>query len=146
MYHELTLTTARTDGGGIRRHGCALPAEPPAAGMARRLTREKLCRWGLECHADLAELLVSELVTNAVRYGGGPVELLLEERSGRLRCAVGDRRAELPHLAPCDQDSEGGRGLHLVDTLADDWGVDRDASGGKTVWFELTPPPLPLPA
>ena len=87
--------------------------------------------------AEDAVLLVSELVTNAVKYGGeGPVELHLERDDGQLRIAVRDRggTGPLPVMRDADDEAEGGHGLRLVDVLADRWGVEH---GSTIVWFEF---------
>jgi anti-sigma regulatory factor (Ser/Thr protein kinase) len=83
-----------------------------------------------------AELLVSELITNAVKYGGaGPVELTMENRDGALRCAIRDSGSAGPLPVMQEQsDDPGGHGLRLVDHIADRWGVEK---GSTIVWFEL---------
>ncbi|MFI9154411.1 SpoIIE family protein phosphatase [Streptomyces sp. NPDC053367] len=112
------------------------PAEVP---RARAVVREQLHDWGLAKLADSAELLVSELVTNAVRHSRNrPVELRLV-RGDTLLCEVDDDDHELPTLRSAGPDDETGRGLRVVSTLAREWGTSR-TSAGKTVWFELTLP------
>ncbi|MEU9145936.1 SpoIIE family protein phosphatase [Streptomyces sp. NPDC048349] len=113
-----------------------LPAEPTAAARARHLTEATLTRWGLEEMAFTAELVVSELVTNAYRYGGGtPVTLrLIRDRS--LICEVSDGSSTAPHLRRARTTDEGGRGLLLVAQLTERWGT-RYTRVGKTVWTEL---------
>ncbi|WP_327412299.1 SpoIIE family protein phosphatase [Streptomyces sp. NBC_01233] len=113
-----------------------LPAEPTAAARARELTEATLTRWGLEEVAFTAELVVSELVTNAYRYGGGtPVTLrLIRDRS--LICEVSDSSSTAPHLRRARTTDEGGRGLFLVAQLTERWGT-RYSRNGKTVWTEL---------
>ncbi|MEJ8646035.1 SpoIIE family protein phosphatase [Streptomyces sp. MS1.HAVA.3] len=113
-----------------------LPAEPTAAARARHLTEATLTRWGLEEMAFTAELVVSELVTNAYRYGGGtPVTLrLIRDRS--LICEVSDSSSTAPHLRRARITDEGGRGLFLVAQFTDRWGT-RYTRDGKTVWTEL---------
>ncbi|MFC0599779.1 ATP-binding SpoIIE family protein phosphatase [Streptomyces palmae] len=106
------------------------------ARQARRLTRRALERWGLEELSDAAELLVSEVVTNAVRYAERPITLRLL-RTDVLRCEVGDDVPQLPRLRQARPSDEGGRGLYLVNRMARRWGATR-LSAGKVVWFELS--------
>ncbi|KOU61443.1 SpoIIE family protein phosphatase [Streptomyces virginiae] len=112
-----------------------LPAEPAAAARARHLTEATLTGWGLEDLAFTTELVVSELVTNAYRYGGGtPVTLrLIRDRS--LICEVSDGSSTAPHLRRARTTDEGGRGLFLVAQLTERWGT-RYTRDGKTVWTE----------
>ncbi|MGW2564196.1 SpoIIE family protein phosphatase [Streptomyces sp. NPDC001514] len=111
-----------------------LPAEPTAAAQARTLTASQLTEWGLEELAFTTELIVSELVTNAYRYGGGPIGLRLV-RDRRLICEVSDTSNTSPHLRRARTTDEGGRGLFLVAQLTERWGT-RYTRDGKTIWAE----------
>ncbi|MFF4171287.1 SpoIIE family protein phosphatase [Streptomyces sp. NPDC001744] len=133
---DIALLAARFD--GIAPSDVAywfLEPEDAAPGRARRLARRALARWGLEELTDSVELLVSEVVTNAVRYAERPVTLRLL-RTDVLRCEVGDDSPQLPRQRRARDTDEGGRGLFLVNRLARRWGATR-LSGGKVVWFEL---------
>ncbi|MFF3498962.1 SpoIIE family protein phosphatase [Streptomyces sp. NPDC003247] len=133
---DIALLAARFD--GIAPNDVAywyLEPEDAAPGRARRLARRALARWGLEELSDSVELLVSEVVTNAVRYATRPVTLRLL-RTDVLRCEVGDDVPQLPRLRQARATDEGGRGLFLVNRLARRWGATR-LSTGKVVWFEL---------
>jgi PAS domain S-box-containing protein len=111
-----------------------LPAEPTAPARARKLTTEQLVAWGLDDMVFTTELIVSELVTNAYRYAGGPVTLRLIHHH-RLICEVSDPSSTSPHLRRARATDEGGRGLLLVAQLTARWGT-RHAHEGKTVWTE----------
>ncbi|MFF8830331.1 SpoIIE family protein phosphatase [Streptomyces sp. NPDC015131] len=133
---DIALLAARFD--GIAPSDVAywfLEPEEQAPGRARRLARRALARWGLEELSDSVELLVSEVVTNAVRYAERPVTLRLL-RTDVLRCEVGDDSPQLPRQRRARDTDEGGRGLFLVNRLARRWGATR-LSTGKVVWFEL---------
>ncbi|MFH8446341.1 SpoIIE family protein phosphatase [Streptomyces sp. NPDC018026] len=133
---DIALLAARFD--GIAPSDVAywfLEPEDAAPGKARRLARRALARWGMEDLTDAVELLVSEVVTNAVRYASKPVTLRLL-RTDVLRCEVGDDVPQLPRLRQARATDEGGRGLYLVNRLARRWGATR-LSTGKVVWFEL---------
>ncbi|MGW4649817.1 SpoIIE family protein phosphatase [Kitasatospora sp. NPDC004289] len=108
---------------------------------ARADTAARLADWGLD-HLDFAvELIVSELVTNAIRHAGGPVELRLI-RDRILVCEVSDPSNTQPRMRRALESDEGGRGLFLVAQLADRWGC-RYAARGKTIWAELAVEPDP---
>ena len=111
-----------------------LDAVPMMVRHTRELTRRTLATWGLSDLADTVELLVSELVTNALRHGAGDIGLRLI-RAGSLLCEVRDDGHELPALRHADVTDESGRGLQLVTALAERWGTQRTATG-KVVWFE----------
>ena len=115
-----------------------LASELTSARRARMLVRRRLRRWGLAELIPTAELLVSELVTNAVRYAQGSIALRLV-REGGLVCEVLDDSAALPRLRHAGDEDERGRGLQVVSQLAQHWGARRTLSG-KVVWCEL---PLP---
>ncbi|WP_369358515.1 SpoIIE family protein phosphatase [Streptomyces sp. cg2] len=137
---DIALLAARFD--GIAPSDVAywyLDPKAQTAGQARRLARRALARWGLEELSDQLELLVSEVVTNAVRYAERPVTLRLL-RTDVLRCEVGDDVPQLPRLRQARPSDEGGRGLYLVNRMARRWGATR-LSMGKVVWFELSMPP-----
>ncbi|WP_328942784.1 serine/threonine-protein phosphatase [Streptomyces sp. NBC_00250] len=136
---DIALLAARFD--GIAPSDVAywfLEPEDAAPGRARRLARRALARWDLEELTDSVELLISEVVTNAVRYAERPVTLRLL-RTDVLRCEVGDDSPQLPRQRRARDTDEGGRGLFLVNRLARRWGATR-LSGGKVVWFELATP------
>jgi serine phosphatase RsbU (regulator of sigma subunit)/anti-sigma regulatory factor (Ser/Thr protein kinase) len=115
-----------------------LPSELTSAHRARTLIRRPLKRWGLAELIPSAELLVSELVTNAVRYAQGQIGLRLV-LEGALAIEVLDDSAALPRLRHPHDDDERGRGLQVVSQIAQRWGARRAVSG-KIVWCEL---PLP---
>ncbi|WP_049564356.1 ATP-binding protein [Streptomyces sp. SBT349] len=117
-----------------------LPSQPSSARIARRLTQRQLQhRWMLppELTQD-AVLLVSELVGNAVLHAGAPAfGLRIRRRRGWIRIEVRDPSRALPCQLPvCAMDVTSGRGLFLVDTLADRWGVDL-LPHGKRTWFDM---------
>ncbi|MEU2180496.1 SpoIIE family protein phosphatase [Streptomyces thermolilacinus] len=115
-----------------------LPREPRSVGRARELARAQLIAWELEPLIDTVELLVSELVTNALRYGEGEIRLrLLRDRT--LVCEVWDAGLVQPRRRRARDTDEGGRGLQLVGLLSAGWG-SRRTPRGKTVWFELALP------
>ncbi|MFH8406423.1 SpoIIE family protein phosphatase [Streptomyces sp. NPDC018019] len=115
-----------------------LAPEARSVSRARELARDQLTDWGLEALVDTTELLVSELVTNALRHGHGEIRLrLLLDRT--LVCEVWDADLAQPRRRRARDTDEGGRGLQLVGLLSAGWG-SRRTPRGKTVWFEL---PLP---
>jgi anti-sigma regulatory factor (Ser/Thr protein kinase) len=130
-----------------RTHRAAwtFPASPGAVPAARSAVTAVLGRWGLDGVRDTAALLVTELVTNAVRHGrGGPVDLRITgPEAGRpdtLLIEVGDQEPRPPrHRTGVRPEDESGRGLVLLTHCARAWGV-RPGPRGKTVWFELTVP------
>jgi serine phosphatase RsbU (regulator of sigma subunit)/anti-sigma regulatory factor (Ser/Thr protein kinase) len=115
-----------------------LPAKLTVVGEARTLVREPLERWGLKELLPTTQLLVSELVTNAIRYAVGDVTLrLVLERT--LVCEVLDNSAALPRLRRASRDDESGRGLEVVSQLSQRWGA-RMVPQGKAVWCEQAVP------
>ncbi|MGW2051479.1 ATP-binding SpoIIE family protein phosphatase [Streptomyces sp. NPDC001858] len=133
---DVALLLARTRIlGGDHVVSWELDADPAAVSQARSDVARQLGVWGLEELSFTAELVVSELVTNAVRYGRAPILLrLIHDRS--LLCEVSDASSTTPHLRRARVFDEGGRGLLLVAQLAEQWGT-RHSRGGKTVWAEL---------
>jgi anti-sigma regulatory factor (Ser/Thr protein kinase) len=108
--------------------------EPAAVAQARKNVDQQLTAWGLAEESFAVELIVSELVTNAIRYGATPISLrLIRDRT--LICEVSDAGSTSPHLRRARAFDEGGRGLMLVAQLAHRWGT-RHAPIGKTIWTE----------
>lgn len=116
----------------------SFPAEPSAVGRARALVRDTLANWALYPLCDPAELMVSELVTNALRYARGPIGVRMV-RGASLVVEVSDPILDMPRERRAGHEDEGGRGLQLVSKTAYRWGT-RQGTLGKVVWFEL---PLP---
>ena len=142
---DIALLTARFEGFPPDSVGYwHLDPHPLTAGQARRLTRRALRRWGLESLLDSTELMVSEIVTNAVRFASRPIALRLL-RTDVLRCEVTDDSPQVPRMGRAEPGDEGGRGLFLVDQLAHRWGATR-LSTGKVVWFEQQIPRKQRPA
>ncbi|MFJ8636215.1 SpoIIE family protein phosphatase [Streptomyces sp. NPDC093568] len=117
-----------------------LPADPAAVADARKTASRLLAEWGLQELSFTTELVVSELVTNAIRYAEGPIRLrLIRDRA--LVCEVFDGGATAPHLRHPRTTDEGGRGLLLVSQFTQRWGT-RFVPEGKIIWAEqpLTDP------
>ncbi|WP_030775128.1 ATP-binding protein [Streptomyces sp. NRRL F-2664] len=130
----------------------AFPAEPGAVRTARHAVLGTLHEWGLEAVGDITVLLVSELVTNSLRYASGPIGVRLIRRnpaaagvgeapadSPALIVEISDPLPDPPREREADAEDEGGRGLHLVAVSSQRWGT-RHGKTGKTVWFELALP------
>ncbi len=123
-----------------RLHAALDAADLPAVGAVRRRLRVALEHWGVPAElADTAELLASELVTNAlVHTGRGAVFDAVLTDAARLRVEVQDAAGgRVPNRRAASETATSGRGLLLVEALADDWGVQLRADG-KTTWFELS--------
>ncbi|MFI9202507.1 SpoIIE family protein phosphatase [Streptomyces sp. NPDC053048] len=117
-----------------------LPADPALVSSVRAAVTRRLSEWGLDEISFSTELLLSELVTNAVRYGSGPIRVrLLYDRA--LTCEVADTSSTAPHLRHAATTDEGGRGLFLVAQLSRSWGT-RYTPEGKVIWAEC---PLEVP-
>ncbi|MGW8065382.1 ATP-binding SpoIIE family protein phosphatase [Streptomyces ziwulingensis] len=121
-----------------------LPPDGKAAGQARTAVREQLVAWGLQDLVDTTELVVSELVGNALRYGNAPGELRLL-RDERLSVEVSDSGPDLPQIQHADVSDESGRGLQLINMLCRRWGSCRTPAG-KVVWAEQDLPVRATPA
>ena len=121
------------------RASVVLRALPQSAGAARKFIAN-ICN-AAELHEDdcaLAALLTSELVTNAVRYGGSRAVIEAHTPGGVLRVSVRDDNPALPVVGDHPEfTKEGGRGLQIVDALSSRWGIEAALGGGKAVWFEL---------
>jgi serine phosphatase RsbU (regulator of sigma subunit)/anti-sigma regulatory factor (Ser/Thr protein kinase) len=136
---DIALIVARTRALGAERVAeWPVPADPAAVGEMRASVSRLLSQWGLEELTFTTELVLSELVTNAIRYGQAPIRVrMLRDRS--LICEVFDSSNTSPHLRYAATTDEGGRGLFLVARLAERWGT-RYTATGKVIWAEQ---PLP---
>ncbi|MFI5689701.1 amino acid permease [Streptomyces sp. NPDC051636] len=115
------------------------PPDPAAVATIRTAVSKQLGDWGLDDLAFTSELIVSELVTNAIRYVGGPIQVrLIRDRT--LICEVSDTGHTAPNLRHAASDDEGGRGLFIIAQLTHHWGT-RYTSTGKTIWTEQDLPP-----
>ncbi|MFF2655128.1 SpoIIE family protein phosphatase [Streptomyces sp. NPDC058045] len=138
-HDDVALLMLRYDGMDVRprRESWTIWRVPEAPRHARRFTRRTLRTWGVAADVDLALLVVSELVTNAVVHTDGPVRLELTLINDRLRIAVSDKSPRSP-VKPTSigWEATGGRGIMLVEAVSAAWGTV-PVSGGKQVWAEL---------
>ncbi|MBL1108470.1 SpoIIE family protein phosphatase [Streptomyces sp. 5-8] len=136
---DVALLLARTRALGADRVATwDVPPDPARVAVVRQAATEQLAAWGLAETSFVTELVVSELVTNAIRYGEPPIQLrLIRDRA--LICEVSDASSTSPHLRRAHVYDEGGRGLLLVAQLTQRWG-SRQTAAGKTIWAEQ---PLP---
>lgn len=134
---DVALLLARTHALGARQVASwDVDPDPVSVSRARSDVARQLISWGLESLEFTTELMVSELVTNAIRYGRPPIRLrLIHDRA--LMCEVSDTSNTTPHMRRARTYDEGGRGLLLIAQLAAHWGT-RHARQGKTVWAELS--------
>ena len=114
-----------------------LAPTPDAAGEVRRRLRDAVSGTVFEARIDDAELAATELVTNAVLHGRQPIRVTIRVDEERLRVEVSDASAVSPTFSLLDPTAVTGRGLLLVASVADHWGVDPEPEG-KTVWMELS--------
>ena len=135
------------DTGSARVATRALSLEHGSVRRARDFTHATLRRWGLASLSDDIGVVVSELLTNALRHackdggcdGGWPIRLGLLCPGSCLLCAVGDPSAEIPVMREPDYLAETGRGLHVVASLSDSWGWTVPGQDGKVVWALFVP-------
>ena len=136
---DIALIVARTQGLGPDQVAeWQVPNDPAAVAQVRSSVTRTLQLWGLQELEFTTELILSELVTNAIRYGGDNIRVrMLRDRS--LICEVFDSSSTSPHLRYATMTDEGGRGLFLVAQLADRWGT-RYLPAGKVIWAEQPVP------
>ncbi|WP_214410946.1 ATP-binding protein [Sphaerisporangium fuscum] len=122
--------------GGYRAMSCEIPSDRVVVSKVRDMVRWALTGWGLPELVDDVVLMVSELVTNAIAHGAPPIRLSLRAGDGALRGEVTDHGEGLPHRLHVGDEVDHGRGLLIVDALADRWGVSSvPERAGKGVWF-----------
>ncbi|MEU1868451.1 SpoIIE family protein phosphatase [Streptomyces gardneri] len=132
---DIALVVARTRAlGSARTAAWDVASDPSAVGQVRAAVARTMAEWGLEEESFTTELILSELVTNAIRYAAEPVRVrLIRDRA--LICEVSDGSSTAPHLRRAATTDEGGRGLFLVAQFADRWGT-RYTADGKVIWTE----------
>jgi anti-sigma regulatory factor (Ser/Thr protein kinase) len=144
----MRLTTPSPESGFSREppetweYSLKIPHDPAGPAVVRATVRTVLGRHGLRDLMETAELLTSELATNAYRHSAGPASVWLKWRNNTLRISVWDTNPSLPAPMAPDPDSESGRGLQLVRRCADNWGryslgEEWTTASGKVVWFEI---------
>ncbi|MER6126856.1 SpoIIE family protein phosphatase [Streptomyces sp. NPDC001795] len=132
---DVTLLLARTRAlSPCQTVSWDLPRDPAVVHSARNLVAQQLARWELHRLISDTELITSELVTNAIRHGAGPVSLRLIKHR-QLTCEVSDASRSFPRLCHTHSTDEYGRGILLVSQLSRRWGC-RWTTGGKVVWAE----------
>lgn len=128
---------------------CLLGPRPESVKTGRDFTRTTLAEWRMEALSDMAELVVSELVTNALRHGVPSARRIVSDRCIRLRllsqapfvmCMVTDPGTDIPVLRDPGPSAECGRGLNVVESCCVRWGWHLLGDGGKIVWALLRPP------
>lgn len=121
-----------------RTAGFDIPADRRSPGLARREVARVVESWGLDALRADAELVVSELITNAIVHAAGPAsyELQLTETPNGLRLSVCDGSTSAPVIRPSDDGRPGGRGLRIISAVATSWGYDV-LPGGKQIWVDL---------
>ncbi|HVU74575.1 MAG TPA: ATP-binding protein [Mycobacteriales bacterium] len=116
-----------------------LDAKPDAVALARQHVRRILLAERVAlARVDDAVLLTSEVVANATLHGHGPLTMRATREGRRWTFSVSDTSPELPRPQPHSLDALGGRGLQILDAIADSWGVQPNGQRGKQVWFQLT--------
>ncbi|WP_432104183.1 ATP-binding protein [Streptomyces sp. bgisy091] len=134
------MTAAQPDATCAFGYTAELPCVPESVGRARALVSSALTAWGMsEDLADSGEVIVSELLTNAVTHTRTSTTKVIIERQGEssVRIAVSDRSHAAPFVKASTDDSESGRGLSLVGALSERWGYDTDR-WGKVTWALIT--------
>jgi hypothetical protein len=134
------------EGGRQCTASCALPPLPESARRARDFTRATLDDWSMAAESDVTELVVCELVTNALRHGllsatwmpeDRPIALTLLLRDAELMCMVADPAPAGPVLVTASASAESGRGLRVVEACCAEWGWQPIEGAGKVVWALL---------
>jgi anti-sigma regulatory factor (Ser/Thr protein kinase) len=114
-----------------------LPAVPTSVPEARQAVRDTVSAWGPGVDLDALQLALGELVANAVRYTDGDVTVSVEWAGNSIAVGVADQAPDLePQVIDLRDDAETGRGLHIVGSVADEWGTYRDGAS-KTAWFRV---------
>ncbi|WP_405807720.1 PAS domain S-box protein [Streptomyces sp. NBC_00210] len=135
-HDDVTLLLAQLPAAPLATAGLDLAATPASVSDSRAFLAKSLIAWDCAQLSDDAQLLVSEVVTNAIQHGQGPVRLQMRRNTTELTVEVSDHSHHPPQPRLAAADDESGRGLILVDTLASSWGV-RPTDEGKTTWFSL---------
>ncbi|WP_128380760.1 PAS domain S-box protein [Streptomyces cavernae] len=133
---DVTLLLTQLPAAPLAAVSTELPAVPESVPAGRAFLSRTLTAWDCAEPADDARLLLSEILTNAVLHAQGPIGLHLCRTATELTVEISDRSPHLPQPRWSAEDEESGRGLILVRSLADDWGV-RPTDEGKTTWFSL---------
>jgi anti-sigma regulatory factor (Ser/Thr protein kinase) len=121
------------------RQRIRLASEPTAPRRARDFLSAVCAGWDARGFMEAGSLVLSELVSNAVRHTGTEVEVRLQLADGRLKIEVHDDGGGRPAVVPLERRTIGGNGLDIVSRLSESWGVNPDANGGKSVWCVLAP-------
>jgi anti-sigma regulatory factor (Ser/Thr protein kinase) len=111
---------------------------PSSARAARRFVHRALAEGGFAGDVETVLLLVSEVVSNAVRHAGTPFDLMLELEGPEVTVTVVDASDEPAHVKDPTPGATSGRGMFIVEQLATRWGMERTPDGGKAVWFSCT--------
>ena len=114
------------------------PPAPASVRAARCFVGSVLAEWGLRAAYDAAEMLVSEVVTNAVLHARTPFTVTVTRSADAVRVSVNDGSPAVPQQRMYGPDATTGRGMRLVASLSLRWGVEPDDAGGKEVWFEVS--------
>ncbi|WP_432020683.1 SpoIIE family protein phosphatase [Streptomyces sp. 1222.5] len=135
-HDDVTLLLTQLPAAPLATAVADLAAAPESVAAGREFLSRTLAAWGFAEAMDDARLLLSEVLTNAVQHGQGPIGVHLCRTDADLTVEISDRSPALPQPRQAAEDEESGRGLLLVRALADDWGV-RPTDEGKTTWFSL---------
>lgn len=138
LVDELLVVTGliETAEGALGEVETRLSADLASVPRARRFADEALRRWNCADVLDTVSLLVTELVTNAIRHAGSAEDVKVRLFADTIRLEVSDPSPALPHRGDASPDAESGRGLLLVEAMSTDWGAEW-TSGGKRVWAEV---------
>ena len=134
---DVTLLLVRLPDGPVATAGAEFASDPACVPAGRRFVAARLDGWACSHVTETATLLTSEILTNAVVYGLGPVKLRLRRTDTEVAVIVSDRSRQLPQPRLAGPTDESGRGLNLLEVLATSWGA-RATADGKDVWFTLT--------